>query len=578
MPADSFQIIHALAIILIASLVGGWLASLCRIPRVTGYLLAGLVIGPSFAHSFGLPQLISNAALKELQLVSDIALALILMNIGSQLRTENLRRWKQRIFIFSFSETMISGFLVGLLIFCANQFLVQHIVTNLSLIQTSLFFAIFTGTISIATAPAATLMVIREYEAEGPVTSTVLTLVSLNNLISVFAFSIAVHLLVSSDGGFSAIIYKLCMPILLGGFVGFIMSLWAQRMELPSEHKILLLGGVTIVAFSSRALGLEPLLSCLVLGMILADSSPRWHRLVKSLNEVDYPLYVVFFVLAGANLHLETLGHIGLLGVTYVFARTCGKMAGALFGARLGHFGQREQSWVGMTLLAQAGMAIGLAATLSKLWPEGGKLVETIILGSVVIFELIGPLAVRCGLVKAGEVPLLSLLRKRAPQSGMEGLHDVANHFRTNLGLPAGRKLQDPGDILVRHVMRHNVETIHHGTNFQELLRIIAHSRYDRFPVVDDDSNFIGIINYTEIRNLLFDQSLSDLLVARDLVSSTHHSIAPDTPLREALKTFQKKRNISYFPVIDPDEPKKLLGILSQNDVLAAFRRLSVDE
>ena len=578
MPADSFQIIHALAIILTASLVGGWLASLCRIPRVTGYLLAGLVIGPSFAHFFGLPQLLSSAALNELQLVSDIALALILMNIGAQLRTENLRRWKQRIFVFSLSEALTSGLFVAFCVFCANQFLVQHSVTNLSLIQSSLFFAIFTGTISIATAPAATLMVIREYEAEGPVTSTVLTLVSLNNLISVFAFSIAVHLLVSTDAGFSAIIYKLCMPLLLGGFVGFIMSLWAQRMELPSEHKILLLSGVTIVAFSSRALGLEPLLSCLALGMILADSSPRWHRLVKSLNEVDYPLYVVFFVLAGANLHLETLGHIGLLGVTYVFARTCGKLAGAFFGARLGRFGQREQSWVGMTLLAQAGMAIGLAATLSKLWPEGGKLVETIILGSVVIFELIGPLAVRHGLVKAGEVPLLSLLRKRAPQSGMEGLHDVANHFRTNLGLPAGRKLQDPGDILVRHVMRHNVETIHHGTNFQELLRIIAHSRYDRFPVVDDDSNFIGIINYTEIRNLLFDQSLSDLLVARDLVSSTHHSIAPDIPLREALKTFQKKRNISYFPVIDPDEPKKLLGILSQNDVLAAFRRLSVDE
>jgi CBS domain-containing protein len=196
----------------------------------------------------------------------------------------------------------------------------------------------------------------------------------------------------------------------------------------------------------------------------------------------------------------------------------------------------------------------------------------------VVIFELIGPIAVRFGLVRAGEVPLLSLLRKRAPQSGIEGLHDVANHFRNNLGLPAGRNLVDPGDILVRHVMRHNVETIHHGAPFQELLRIIAHSRYDRFPVTDDDQNFVGIINYTEIRNLLFDESLTDLLVARDLVTSNVISIPPDAPLRDALKTFQKKRNISYFPVIDPEEPKKLLGILSQNDVLAAFRRLKLED
>ena len=578
MPTDSFNIISALAVILVAALIGGRLASLCRIPRVTGYLLAGLLIGPSFAELLHLPQLVSHYALGELRLISDVALALILMNIGGQLRTENLRRWKQRILFFSLTETILTGLLVGVSIFIVNYFMVQKIVPGLSLGYTSLLFGVFTGVISIATAPAATLMVVREYEAEGPITRLVLTLVSLNNLFSVFAFSIAAQLLISPSGGLVSIIYQLSIPLLLGGFFGFIMSLWAQRMELPSEHKILLLGGVTAVAVISRSLGLEPLLSCLALGMILADSSPRWNRLVKALNEVDYPLYVVFFVLAGANLHIETLAHIGFLGVTYVLARTCGKLAGASLGARFGKFGQREQTWVGMTLLAQAGMAIGLAATLSKQWPEGGRLVETIILGSVVIFELIGPVAVRCGLVKAGEVPLLSLLRKRAPQSGMEGLHSIANHFRNNLGLPAGHKLKNPGDILVRHVMRLNVETIHHGTAFQELLNIIAHSRYDRFPVVDDDQNFVGIINYTEIRNLLFDQSLSDLLVARDLVSSVHHSIPPDTPLREALKTLQKKRNISYFPVIDPEEPKKLLGILSQNDVLAAFRRLDLEE
>ncbi len=578
MPTESFQILSALAIILLAALIGGRFASLCRIPRVTGYLLAGLLIGPSFAHLFHLPQLVSRAALNELRLFSDIALALILMNIGAQLRTENLRRWKQRIIIFSLTEAILTGVLVGAAIYLVNQFVVLQTISGYNLQKSSLLFAIFTGTISIATAPAATLMVVREYEAEGPITKLVLTLVSMNNLISVFAFSIAAQLLVSPSGGIGSILYQLCVPLLLGSFFGVIMSLWPQRMELPSEHKILLLGGVTAVAVISRVLGLEPLLSCLALGMILADSSPRWTRMVKALSEIDYPLYVIFFVLAGANLHIDTLAHIGLLGVAYVVARTSGKIVGAYLGARWGTFGQREQRWVGMTLLAQAGMAIGLAATLAQNWPEGGKLIETIILGSVVIFELIGPLAVRCGLVKAGEVPILSLLRKRAPQSGMEGFHSVANHFRSNIGLPAGHKLDDPGDILVRHIMRLNVETIHHGAPFQELLNVIAHSRYDRFPVVDDEQNFVGIINYTEIRNLLFDPSLSDLLVARDLVSSAHHSIPPDTPLREALKTLQKKRNISYFPVIDPDEPKKLLGILSQNDVLAAFRRLNLDD
>jgi Kef-type K+ transport system membrane component KefB len=574
MNTDPLQIFFALAIILIAALISGRLAVVCRIPRVTGYLLAGLFIGPSFADIAHLPRLISPAALIDLRLISEIALALILMSIGGQLRTENLRRWKQRIAIFSLSESLLTAILVACAVFAANYFFVQHSLANISLFQSSLLFAIFTGAISIATAPAATLMVIREYEAEGTVTSTVLTLVSLNNLISVFTFTIAAQLLVNPQGNLLSILYQLCVPILLGGLFGFIMSIWAQRLELPSEQKILLLGGVSAAAVLSQMINLEPLLTCLALGTVLADSSPRWHRLVKSLNEVDYPLYVVFFVLAGANLHIDTLGHIGLLGLAYVIARSVGKLLGAHLGAKLGNFGEREQKWVGMTLMAQAGMAIGLAMTLAKQWPEGGRLVETIILGSVVIFELIGPLAVRFGLVQAGEVPLLSLLRKRAPQSNMEGLHSVANHFRMNLGLPVGRKLEHPGDIMVRHIMRHNVETITHGTSFQELLRTIAHSRYDRFPVVDDDNNFIGIINYTDIRNLLFDQNLANLLVARDLVSTPHHAISPDITLKEALKTLQKKRNISYFPVISPQEPQKLLGILSQNDVLAAFRNL----
>ncbi|MDX2478825.1 MAG: cation:proton antiporter, partial [Desulfuromusa sp.] len=547
------------------------------IPRVTGYLLAGLFAGPSFANIFHLPQLVSPFALGELRIISDIALALILMNIGGQLRTDNLRRWKHRIYLFSIGEAFTTGLLVGLSVFTVNYFIVQSTVSALTLLQTSTLYAVFTGIIGIATAPAATLMVIREYEADGPVTNVLLTLVGLNNLISALAFAIAAQLLIATDGSIFTLCYQISMPLILGGTFGFSVSVWAQRLELSSEHKILLLGSVTTAVAVSRALQVEPLLTCMALGMVAANSSPRWHRLVKSLNEIDYPLYVVFFVLAGANLHIETLSHIGLLGVAYVVARTVGKLGGSWLGAKLGKFGRRERTWIGMTLLAQAGMAIGLAATLRNIWPEGGALIQTVVLGSVVIFELIGPLAVRHGLVNAGEVPILSVLRKRAPQGTMEGLHSVAQHFRINLGLPAGHNVENPGDIMVRHVMRHNVETIHHGTHFQELLRVIAHSRYDRFPVIDDERNFIGMINYTEIRNLLFDPSLSDLLVAKDLASSTVFSIPPDTPLRDALKTFKKKRNISYFPVIDPQNPKKLLGILSQNDVLSAFRKLNLD-
>ena len=420
-------------------------------------------------------------------------------------------------------------------------------------------------------------MVIREYEAEGPVTGLVLTLVGFNNLVSVLGFAVLAHFLIFPGESLSILMLRMGGPVLVGAFMGFALSVWAQRLELPSENKILMLGGIAVNVAICRSLQVDPLLASLVLGMILANSCPRWHRLQSDIRQVDYLLYVAFFVLAGANLHIETLTHIGLLGVAYVIARTLGKWLGAAIGARLGAFGPNEKAYVGLTLMAQAGVAIGLAGQLAHDWPVGGKLLETIVLGSVVVFELIGPLAVRHGLVRSGEVPILALLQKRAPVSTLEGMHNVVHHFRSSLGVPVGHRLEDPGDILVKHIMRQNVETVQHSTPYYELLKHIAHSRYDRFPVVDDHDRFIGVIDYTEIRNLLFEPALVPLVVAGDLTATAEYCLNPDQPLREALKILQMHRNISYFPVVDSEDSQKLVGILNQNDVLAAFRRLGQD-
>lgn len=571
---DIATLLTALAVIFFGALAGGRLAARCHVPRVTGYLVTGLVAGPSLADLLGFPSLLTHEVLAELRIVTDVALALILLNIGALFELAHLRRWRQRIAIFSLSEVGLTFSLVAGTALLVNLLLLQRSVAGLTLWQTSWYFALFLGIIAVATAPAATLMVIREYEADGPVTSTVLTLVGFNNLASVLGFAIISHLLLLPDEGLTALLVKMAGPILIGCFFGFVVSVWGQRLELPSEQKILLLGSVTAITAVCRFLHLDHLLASLIFGIVLANSSPVWHRLSSSLRQVDYLLYVLFFVIAGANLHIETLSHIGLLGVGYVLARTLGKWLGARIGAALGAFGERELSYVGLTLLAQAGVAIGLASNLAHQWPGGGPLLQTIVLGSVVVFELVGPLAVRHGLVCAGEVPILSLLQKRAPQGALEGLHSVAHHFRASLGLRVGQRMQEPGDILVRHVMRQNVETVLNRTPFNELLKIIAHSRYDRFPVVDGEGRFLGMIDYTEIRNLLFEPSLVPLVVAGDLVSTSRHELAPDQSLREALKILQLNRNISFFPVIDPEQPGRLLGILSQNDVLAAFRRL----
>jgi len=572
---SSTAIVHltGLAAIFFGALIGGRLASRFHVPRVTGYLLTGLVIGPSFAHLIGWPPLLTTEVLTELSILGDLALALILLNIGSLFSIDHLRKWKHRIAFFSLSEMGLTFLLVGVAVFGVNELVLHRTVADLSLHQSSLLFSLFLGIIGVATAPAATLMVIREYEAEGPVTGIVLTLVGFNNLVSVLGFTVLVHFLLTPAESHWLLLWHMGGPIIVGTVFGLIISFWGERLELASEHKILLLGSVAAVTTVCRMMEVDPLLASLILGIVAANSTPSWHRMAASLRQVDYLLYVAFFVLAGANLHIETLGHIGLLGIAYVFARTLGKWLGARIGAAIGGFGKRERSYVGLTLLAQAGVAIGLAASLTRLWPEGGQLLQTVVLGSVVVFELVGPLAVRFGLVQAGEVPILSLLQKRAPKGAMEGMHSVVHHFRSSLGLPAWKKFREPGDIYVRHIMRQNVETIPNNTPFNELLRIIAHSRYDRFPVVDGEDRFLGLINYTEIRELLFEPTLMPLVVAGELVSPEKHAVKPDQPLWEVMEMLKSNRNISYFPVIDPDEPDRLLGILSQNEVLSAYRR-----
>ena len=226
-------------------------------------------------------------------------------------------------------------------------------------------------------------------------------------------------------------------------------------------------------------------------------------------------------------------------------------------------------------MLAQAGVAIGMATTLRAQWPEGGKLLETVVLGAVVIFELIGPVAARLGLVRAGEVPVLTLLAKQAPSGPFEGFHHVIEHFSATLGLPRGHRFESPGDIHVQHIMRKNVDKIRDNTSFDELLRQIAHSRYDRFPVVDAQDHFKGIIDYADIRDILFDPATFQVLIAVDLVRADYLSVQPNQTIKEVLLIFRQHKDISYLPVVDADDEKKLIGILSQNDVLATFRTLT---
>lgn len=559
---------------LVALLVSRFLARF-RIPRVTGYLLTGLLAGPSMAKILDLPALLSHDMLERMQSMADIALVLILLSIGMRFRGVHLQRWRSRILIFSAVEVLLTFVIVAVLTMFANIEFVKQAFPELGgLTESSLYVGAFLGVIAMATAPAATLLVIREYESEGPVTDAVTMLVGLNNLITIVAFNILLHFTLTPDQNLWVLVQRILVPVGIGTAFGFLASIWSQKLSSLTEYQLIILGTSLGIMAVCKIFEFDYLLACLFAGITLVNASPKADDLLNALKKFDYALYVIFFVLAGASLHIEALGHIGIVGIVYILARTVGKFAGCFLGARLGRFNLPEQKYTGLTMLAQAGVAIGLCQTLLCFEAPGADYLSTIVFGSVVVFELLGPISIRQGLVKAGEVPLLTLLTKKAASGTFEGLHQVVNFFRGAIGLPVGHKVDSAKDILVQHIMRTNVDTIRDNMAFNELLHHIAHSRYDRFPVVDNQGDFVGVIDYEDIRDILFDATLSQLVVALDLVKKVALVTYPDSTLGDVLQLFNQHKDITYLPVVETLNPTKLVGMVSQNDVLATFRRI----
>jgi len=555
---------------LIALFVGRY-ASRFHLPKVTGYLVVGLLVGPSLADILGYKGLIDWQTLASINILSELALALIMVIIGSQFKFETLRRWGKRLMLLSASEMGVTFIFVAFAIFFANFYVLKTILrADLGLLGSSLNLALFTGIISIATAPAATLLVIREYESEGPVTDLVFALLGLNNLVAIVLFNIISFVVLRGDGSLFGVFYSLLSPIVLGLFGGLLISFWAQKLRSQVEMQLLLVGVIVANVGAAHLWHIDFFLSNFVTGIIIVNFSPKAPQLFKAIKGVDYPLYVMFFIIAGASLHFDALENIGLLGVVYIVMRSIGKTLGSWAGTRLADFGLIERRWLGYALLAQAGVAIGLSQSLVKMWPDGGNVIQTIILGSVVVFELVGPIAVRQALVRAGEVPVLTLYAKSSPETALEGMYQVVQFFRHSLGVPSGHKIESAADILVQHVMRRNVETIRENMPFNEILKFISHSKYDRFPITDRNENYLGVVDYKDIRDVLVDDMLKHLIVARDLIKPEPLTITPEHKLKEVMEIFRDHTNITYLPVVTSD--KKLAGIISQNDVLAAFR------
>jgi Kef-type K+ transport system membrane component KefB len=385
----------SLGLILLFALLVGHLVKVLRVPEVTGYLVAGLLVGPSVLGW------VTQDNLQSLHVFSEVGLGLILFSIGGAFEFVRMRRIGRRVLTLTLVESASAGVLVAIGMLAIGQ---------------PWTVALLLGSIAVETGAASTLMVIRENNASGEFTDTLTGVIGLNNILALVTFSLVaatvdVSLLVAGSeltaGGVARAIFPLVWQLVgstaLGFLVGLMLASWASQVVESGETLILLVGCVLLTVGVATALGLSSLVASLAVGATLANLSTRSRRLFVALSRTDPPLYVIFFVLAGADLNLALLPSLGALGVVYVLCRAAGKMGGAWVAARRIAAPRPMQKFLGLSILAQAGLAVGLVLVTRERFPEIAPTVTTVVLGAVVIFEVAGPLSARFALDRTGE-------------------------------------------------------------------------------------------------------------------------------------------------------------------------------
>ncbi|MEZ6053273.1 MAG: CBS domain-containing protein [Planctomycetaceae bacterium] len=301
--------------------------------------------------------------------------------------------------------------------------------------------------------------------------------------------------------------------------------------------------------------------------MTVANTSERTEKIVEELDHLSGLLAVLFFAVHGTELDIHALGEIGKIGAIYIVCRFAGKWLGIYGASRLTRQPIEIRHWLGSCLFAQAGAAIALSTIAMNRDPELGKPIHDIILGSVVVFEIIGPLFIRQSLLRTGEVPLAQAIR-HSSSSHLDQFRSLTDRFWTALGFSSSTTSAS-SSVKVSDLLRKS-NGIHQSADLDSVISYIENSRDNTYPVVDSKKRVVGVIRYPLLSNVMFDQSVTKLVCAEDIATAVEAVLSPEAPLTRAFELFQTVTD-DCIPVVTPDGPQELLGVVRRSDVMHAL-------
>ncbi|MBQ3124757.1 MAG: cation:proton antiporter [Clostridia bacterium] len=403
----------SVSIALLAGLIMTRVFKPFKLPSVTAYLIAGVLIGPYCMGALGIEGLGFNSheAVSRLSLISEVALGFIAFSIGNEFILSDLKKTGKQALVIGIFQAVAATLLVDVALFALHLAMPE----KLTVAQT-----ITLGAIATATAPAATLMVVRQYKAKGPLTKLLLPIVALDDAVGLVVFAVSFGIaktLISGTVDFVSIfinpLVEIVCSLALGAVMGWILTQLEKLFNSNTNRLNLTIAVVFLTASLSMIdfhigqvhISFSSLLTCMMLGTIFCNICPLSHDLMASADKWTSPLFALFFVISGAELELSVFTDwaIVVIGVVYIISRSIGKYTGAFASAKLTKCAPQICKYLGITLLPQAGVALGMCTTAMQLGAEGA-LIRNITLFAVLIYELFGPLFTRQALQAAGEI------------------------------------------------------------------------------------------------------------------------------------------------------------------------------
>lgn len=384
-------ILIEVSIMLFLGIICGRLAKFAKLPNVTGYLVAGLLLGPSFLN------FLTDSTVNAFSVISDIALGFIAFSIGSEF---NLKYFK---------KVGISPIIIAI----AESFGAIIIVTiALIIFGFDIKLSILLGAIAAATAPAQTIMVINQYKAKGPLTSMLMAVVAIDDAVALIGFGFAATIVKMMSSTLNANIfisvltpiYEVVISFIIGGIASILMKLIFKHFKKASNRLCIVIAFILATYWLAEILHGSPLLTCMALGGVFVNIYEDIESVIKVTEAFSPPIFMVFFVISGAGFQVSALSGIGVIGLLYVSMRIIGKMAGAWLGGKVTKQDEKICKYLGATLMPQAGVALGLIVVAGNIVPEYAAQIRTIILCSTFIYSIIGPVAAKFSLEKSGEI------------------------------------------------------------------------------------------------------------------------------------------------------------------------------